>query len=80
MKRVIQVVLDEDTADFLEISQGPQGPKDTSSFINSLLRQERFRQGYPAFVTDISRHPVRTWVEKHMLQRSGLLPLNPAHR
>lgn len=48
MKKMIQIMLDEDTAEFLTMAQAMPS-SDVSSFFNSLLRQERFRQGYPAY-------------------------------
>jgi hypothetical protein len=81
MRKHIQITLDDDTADFLELARTENAPEGISRFINSLLRQERFRQGYPAYHgPHISRHPVTSWVEKIMLLRSGLLPLQPRQR
>jgi hypothetical protein len=76
MKKVIRIVLDDDTAAFLERAHDRDSSNDASDFINSLLRQEQFRQGYPsgAFGDLISRHPVRSNKERLMLERSGLLP------
>ncbi|HEY9686352.1 MAG TPA: hypothetical protein V6C52_05195 [Coleofasciculaceae cyanobacterium] len=76
MRRNIQIALDEDTAEFLDLCQTDDSAHAISTFINSLLRQERFRQGYPAGgVVDISSQPKRNAIEEAMLRRSGLLPL-----
>lgn len=48
-KKVIQIALDDDTAEFLEIARSEATTASLSDFINSLLRQERFRQGFPAY-------------------------------
>ncbi len=75
-QREIYVLLDEDTAQFLHMAQGSHRPGAVSRFINSLLRQERFRQGFPAYYRqpDPLKH-YSTPQEKAMLLRSGLLPL-----
>lgn len=77
MKRVIKIALDEDTAEFLEMCRDDATPKAVNAFINSLLRQERYRQGYPSSsVVDISSQPSRRGaIEDIMLWRSGLLPM-----
>lgn len=48
-KKIIQVSLEADTAEFLEMARATTAAATISDFINSLLRQERFRQGLPAF-------------------------------
>lgn len=75
-KKAIRVLLDEDTAEFLALAQSNPNAN-VSNFINSLLRQERFRQGYPAHAGSggIRPTPITNPIEKAMLQRSGLLPL-----
>jgi hypothetical protein len=81
MKKVIRVTLEEDTALFLE--QCCARPGDTESdFINSLLRQERFRQGYPAREEEapLSHNPLHSEQERQMLERSGLLPFSPRRK
>jgi hypothetical protein len=47
--KTIQVSLDADTAEFLDIARHTATAATISDFINSLLRQERFRQGFPAY-------------------------------
>ncbi len=73
-KKQIHIALDEDTAEFLALSRADGHPDAISAFINSLLRQECFRQGYSLPEgPDISSQPQRTAVEDIMLWRSGLL-------
>lgn len=80
-KKVIKIELDEDTQDFLELARLGEAIASVSDFINSLLRQERFRQGYAAYKKPgISYIPHISPIEKAMLMRSGLLPLMPKHR
>lgn len=47
-KKIIQVSLEADTAEFLESARATTTSATISDFINSLLRQERFRQGFSA--------------------------------
>ncbi len=76
--REIRVLLDEDTAQFLDRAKGTHGDTSVSQFINSLLRQERFRQGFPAYVKPPEPlKPSARPQEKWMLMRSGLLPRSP---
>jgi hypothetical protein len=76
MNRNIRISLDEDTAEFLALCRVDDSPQAVNAFINSLLRQERFRQGYAAGpAVDISSQPKRNAIEEFMLYRSGLLPL-----
>lgn len=46
MKHAIRIVLNDDTMAFLAHCQGIRTTEHISDFINSLIRQERFRQGY----------------------------------
>lgn len=82
MKKVIKIELDDDTAEFLALARADGGNREVlSAYINSLLRQERFRQGYPATTDpEAELKPARTWVEPFMLRRSGLLPFSYARR
>ena len=48
-KKVVQIALDADTIEFLEMARPGTTTDHISDFINSLLRQERFRQGFPAY-------------------------------
>jgi hypothetical protein len=48
-KKIVQIALDADTAEFLELARSGNATDNISDFINSLLRQERFRQGFPAY-------------------------------
>lgn len=75
-KKAIRILLDEDTAEFLALAQSDANAS-MSDFINSLLRQERFRQGYPAHRPGSVNWPtpITKPIETAMLQRSGLLPL-----
>jgi len=74
MRKLI-ITLDDDTANFLELIRTGGSQEGASAFINSLLRQERFRQGYPANAgAGISMNPASNPVEQSMLGRSGLLP------
>lgn len=78
LQREIYVLLDEDTAQFLHMAKGSHSHDAVSRFINSLLRQERFRQGFPAYYRQPeSLKPCTTPQEKAMLLRSGLLPPVP---
>jgi hypothetical protein len=52
--KVFEVVLSPDNQEFLALAQGLDSPESLSQFINSLLWQERFRQGYPV------HHPPQT--------------------
>lgn len=80
-KKVIKIALDEDAQDFLELARLGEAIASISDFINSLLRQERFRQGYAAYKKPgISHIPHISAIEKAMLLRSGLLPLTPKPR
>lgn len=73
----IVVSLEPDTADFLELARQDPSPQALSRFINSMLRQERFREGYPnPLQTYPSDHPHRKPEEDIMLWRSGLLPIH----
>lgn len=77
-QKEIRVVLAEDTAQFLAMAHEAHNKDDQSisDFVNSLLRQERFRQGFPAyFKKPAPLKPVTSWREKLMLLSSGLLPL-----
>lgn len=77
MKREIRVLLDEDTVQFLEMARGERANASVSDFINSLLRQERFRQGFPAYFKKPERLKSGSpWRERLMLLCSGLLPLS----
>lgn len=77
MQKEIRIVLAEDTAQFLAMANNGTG-QSVSDFINSLLRQERFRQGFPSYFKKTEPlKPVTNWREKLMLLRSGLLPLTP---
>lgn len=79
LQRQIRVLLDEDTAQFLDMVRGSSGSGTASQFINSLLRQERFRQGFPLyFKLAEPLKPCFNPQERGMLLRSGLLPL-PSH-
>lgn len=77
MQKEIRILLAEDTAQFLAmVSKGTE--QSISGFINSLIRQERFRQGFPAYIKKAEPlKPITNWREKLMLLRSGLLPLKP---
>jgi hypothetical protein len=44
---VIEVELSPDNREFLALTLPTDTPESLADFINSLLRQERFRQGYP---------------------------------
>ncbi len=80
-KKMIKISLDEDTQDFLELARLGEAAASISDFINSLLRQERFRQGYAAYKKPgIPHMPNMPAIEKAMLLRSGLLPLLPKPR
>lgn len=79
MKKVIQVALDEDTANFLAMLHPENNAGSLSDFINSLLRHEQFRRGYTANFADPSVKPI-TRLQDKMLRRSGLLPLGPVKR
>lgn len=73
--REIRVLLDEDTAQFLDMARSADSNATVSQFINSLLRQERFRQGFPPYFKPLEPlKPCTTIQEKAMLLRSGLLP------
>jgi hypothetical protein len=75
LQREIYVRLDEDTAQFLEMAKGSHRADAVSQFINSLLRQERFRQGFPPYFKQAEPlRPCSNPQEKRMLLRSGLLP------
>jgi hypothetical protein len=76
MKREIWVLLDEDTAQFLEMAGGAQSNAAISDFMNSLLRQERFRQGFPAyFKKPRLMKTSNRWPEKWMRMCRQFLPL-----
>jgi len=47
-KRKLTIELEPDTAAFLDLIHANPSRGETNDFINSLLRQERFRQGYLA--------------------------------
>lgn len=47
VSRVIEVELSPDNQEFLMMAHAADSPGGLSEFINSLLWQERFRQGYP---------------------------------
>jgi hypothetical protein len=76
-RKEIRITLDQDTLDFLEWAQNEQTTSTVSDFINSLLRQERFRQGYLPYQSAGISHIKSSLppIEKAMLERSGLLPL-----
>lgn len=74
MKKEIRVVLDEDTAQFLDMARGDQNAS-SSDFINSLLRQERFRRGFPPyFKKPEPSSPLTGWRKKLIRLSDGLLP------
>lgn len=45
---ILEVELSPDNREFLALTHPLDSPESLGEFINSLLRQERFRQGYPA--------------------------------
>ncbi len=80
MRKEIRIVLEEDNIQFLEMARGKKRAT-TSDFLNSLLRQERYRQGFPVYFRKPAPFkPHITWREKWMLLCSGLLPLPRAFR
>lgn len=76
MKRTIQVTLDADTAAFLEFSRAESGLDDTSLFINTLLRHERFRQGFSAHGSLEHDEPGAYPLSRKYAERYGEVP-NP---
>ena len=46
--QTLEVKLSPENQEFLALAQGLDSPDSLSDFINSLLWQERLRQGYPA--------------------------------
>ena len=81
MKREIRVLLDEDTAQFLEMAGGAQSNAAISDFINSLLRQERFRQGFPPyFKKPRLMKTSRSWQEKWRIMCRQFLSLSTQSR
>jgi hypothetical protein len=47
MPRMIEIELTPDNQEFLMMAHAEDSPTGLSEFINSLLRQERLRQGFP---------------------------------
>lgn len=81
MKREIRVLLDEDTAQFLEMAGGAQSSAAISDFINNLLRQERFRQGFPPyFKKPRLMKTSRSWPEKWRIMCRQFLSLSTQSR
>ncbi|WP_373532901.1 hypothetical protein [Vampirovibrio sp.] len=81
MKREIRVLLDEDTIQFLEMARGAQQNASISDFINSLLRQERFRRGFPPYFKKPRLLKARNpWPEKWITLCRQLLPITTPPR
>ncbi len=76
MKRTVTITLDADTAAFLELSRAQTGIDDTSAFINTLLRHERFRQGYAARSSTDPQDSTATPLSQKYREHYGVWP-NP---
>jgi hypothetical protein len=70
-KKMIQVSLEADTAEFLELARAQTTSETVSDFINSLLRQERFRQGLPAYQEQGPSKLVVSLAKKILAKRSA---------
>ena len=80
MRKEIRIVLEEDNIQFLEMARGKKHAS-VSDFLNSLLRQERYRQGFPVYFRKPDPiKPHYSWPEKWHRFCSGFLPLSRAFR
>jgi hypothetical protein len=68
-RKTIQISLEEDTAEFLDIARDTSAAASVSDFINSLLRQERFRQGFPAHQGQGQPNGVLSLAKKILIKR-----------
>lgn len=79
-KITFRLTLEHDLEAFLRSIQADASIEAISAFINSLLRQESFRQGFPhqLYIKSPSERPISSHTEQIMLRHSGLLPTRPA--
>lgn len=81
MPKPIRITLRPETLAFLAACSNPNREQ-MNRFMNSLLRRERFRQGYPPDPPPAPPYPSDSPhrnppIENMMLHRSGLLPWAP---